>query len=285
MAYKINPYNKFDKPYKNIKTIPKNTISDLFNLIEQMDTQEIMQYSLINSVPLNIQSPEGTGNNLIHEVLLNNDKLKNEYTRLNVIRFLVDNNVNPDEPNRENQTPLHISCQKQYTTISKYLVDDCGVDINYQDNYGFTPLRYLLIGNIQLYDNKEKHELLPLSKNEDLSDVYKKLDTHINNKYKNAITLIKKTITTHTEYIKKNYQYENNTDIIPTVLKKYIYTLCNNFEETTKIDNSIKTEITLLENKCLNKLKNYIDNINKKSLIFNDMDITCLLYTSPSPRD
>jgi hypothetical protein len=46
MAYKINPYNKFDKPYKNIKTIPKNTISDLFNLIEQMDTQEIMQYSL-----------------------------------------------------------------------------------------------------------------------------------------------------------------------------------------------------------------------------------------------
>jgi hypothetical protein len=77
-----------------------------------MDTQLLIQYSLVNNIPLGIQLPNG--NNLIHQVLLNNDKLKTEFNKLNVIKFLVQNEVNPDEPNRDNQTPIHIACQKQY---------------------------------------------------------------------------------------------------------------------------------------------------------------------------
>ena len=141
---------RYDKPYRTLINIDNQKIIELFELINQMDTQQLIQYSLLNNIPLSIQLP--SGHNLIHQVLLNNDKLKTEINKLNVIKYLVQNEVNPDEPTRDNQTPIHISCQKQYELITKYLINDCNVDLNYKDNNGFTALHYLLIGNINLYD-------------------------------------------------------------------------------------------------------------------------------------
>lgn len=157
---------RYDKPYRTLINIDNQKISELFNLVYQMDTQELMQFSLINKVPLSVQLPNG--NNLIHEILLNNDKLKNEFNKLNVIKFLVHNEVNPDEPNRDNQTPIHIACQKQYKEICDFLINDCSVDLKYKDNNGFTALHYLLIGDISLFEKKETSDLISFQRKGDI---------------------------------------------------------------------------------------------------------------------
>jgi hypothetical protein len=158
---------RYDKPYRTNINIDLQKIFDLFNLVYQMDTQEIIQYSLINKIPLSITLPS-SGNNLIHEILSNDDKLKNEFNKLNVIKFLVQNDVNPDEPNKENQTPIHIACQKQYNDIVEFLINECEVSLNYKDNNGFTPLHYLLIGEIKLFDKKEISDLITFQRKGDI---------------------------------------------------------------------------------------------------------------------
>jgi hypothetical protein len=164
---------KYDKPYRTLINIDQTKIGELFNLVYQMNTQEIIQYSLINKIPLGVTS--FSGNNLIHEILLNDDTLKSEYNRLNVIKFLVQNEVNPDEPNKNNQTPIHIACQKQYIDICEYLIKECEVDLNYRDNNGFTPLHYLLTGEIKLFNKKNPTDIIAFQRKGDIAkkdDIY-----------------------------------------------------------------------------------------------------------------
>ena len=81
MAKRIDPNLE---PYRPILVNPKGKTEELFNLITAMDTQQIKQFSIINSIPLNIN--EGTtGENLIHKVLKSDNLLKKEFHRLNVI--------------------------------------------------------------------------------------------------------------------------------------------------------------------------------------------------------
>ena len=156
MAKRIDPNLE---PYRPILVNPKGKTEELFNLITAMDTQQIKQFSIINSIPLNIN--EGTtGENLIHKVLKSDNLLKKEFHRLNVIKFLVQNGVNPDQPNSENQTPLHLACKQQYNLITEYLIS-LGVNGNFQDNNGLTPLHYALQGKIELYEEpKEPKEFI-----------------------------------------------------------------------------------------------------------------------------
>ena len=76
-----------------------------------------------------------------------------------MIRFLVENRVNPDLPNRDNMTPLHLACVEQFEEIILYLIK-LGVNINYQDNSGNSALHYLLSGKIKEYVNTEKKPLM-----------------------------------------------------------------------------------------------------------------------------
>jgi len=149
--------NRFDKPYRHINNLDNNKISELFTLINTMDSQELKQFSLIYKIPLSVKDIKG--NSLIHKILENNDQTKNEITKLNLIKFLVQENVNPDTPNSENITPLHIACQKQYLHIIKYLLE-IGCNPNYNDNINMTPLHYLLSGNIKLC--QKKNNIKPL---------------------------------------------------------------------------------------------------------------------------
>jgi hypothetical protein len=89
-----------NEPYRTVLTIPKEKVNELFSLINQMDTQILKQFSIINSVTLNVEL-ETTGENLIHKTILLDNSLKKEFHRLNMIKFLYQNGVNPDKPNRE----------------------------------------------------------------------------------------------------------------------------------------------------------------------------------------
>jgi hypothetical protein len=155
-----------NQPYRPILTIPKEKIESLFSLMNQMDTQQIKQFSMVNNVPLNVN--DINGENLIHKAINNENILKKEFHRLNIIKFLIQNDVNPDKPNKENQTPLHLACKMQYSDIVKYLIET-GVNINYQDNYGATPFHYALQGQLKLLEaDKEIKDFIPPQKNVDI---------------------------------------------------------------------------------------------------------------------
>jgi hypothetical protein len=144
-----------------------------------MDSQEILQFSMIHQIPLYICN-DSNSNNLIHSILQNDTKNKNEAVRLNIIKFLVNNEVNPDQPNKFNQTPLHIACKKQYHNICKYLIEECQVNINYKDNIGFTPLHYLLNGNTEIIETSEIKEFIqPKKPNNFYHDKIKEIKTQI----------------------------------------------------------------------------------------------------------
>ncbi len=150
--------NKWDKAYRNVNIIDNKINNEIINLSNEMNSQDVMQAGLIHKIPLTIVI-DNDGNNLIHIILLNKSVQKTEFNKLNFIKFLVHNDVNPEQPNKNNQTPLHLACEKQYSTIIKYLLE-CNVNVNYKDNNGLTPLHYLLTGNIKIYEQKESTDIL-----------------------------------------------------------------------------------------------------------------------------
>jgi len=157
---------KFDK---NILPFDANKNNELISKSEDMDIQDILQYSLINKFPLAIVI-DNFGNNLIHLTINNPKKIKSEFNKLNFIKFLIQNSVNPDQPNKENQTPLHLSCQFQYLSIVQLLLES-NVNPNYKDNNGLTPLHYLYTGNIKLFVEKEiKEFIVPNKDKENIND-------------------------------------------------------------------------------------------------------------------
>ena len=141
--------NKFDKPFRILPTYDEKKINELFVLVSNLNTYELQQYSLLNQIPFDVCEQEGE--NLIHTVININNKKASQHVKLNIIKFLVQKGVNPDKPNKYNQTPLHLACRLQLDTIIDYLID-LKVNVNYQDNMGLTPLHYLLAGDIKLVE-------------------------------------------------------------------------------------------------------------------------------------
>jgi ankyrin repeat protein len=71
-----------------------------------------------------------------------------------MIKFLCNENINPDAPNINNITPVHIACSKQFYSIVKFFIS-IKVNINYQDNYGNTALHIFLDEDINLINYPE----------------------------------------------------------------------------------------------------------------------------------
>ena len=142
-------FAKFNKNFNqiNVEKLDESKISEIFNIAEEMNSYDLKQFSIINKIPLTVT--QNNGNNLIHEIINSDDNTKNEQKRLTLIKFLVNEGVNPDAPNSNNNTPLHFACEKQYEKIIKYLLK-IGADPNYHDNIGMTPFHYLLSGKIDL---------------------------------------------------------------------------------------------------------------------------------------
>ena len=145
----------YEKDYRPIIKVDMKQITDLFNLVSNMNINDVKQYMLIEQIPYNVV--DNNGNTLIHRVLSENDILKTESQRLQMIKFLYAENANPDAPNNNNITPLHIACYKQYISIIKYLIE-IGVDVNYQDN--LVILHYIVY--LQVILNQKKKQQLVL---------------------------------------------------------------------------------------------------------------------------
>ena len=208
MAKRVELYNL---PYRPSLAISKEKIDSLFSLINLMDTQQIKQFSMIHNVPLNVY--DINGENLIHKVISIENILKKEFHRLNIIKFLVQNDVNPDKPNKENQTPLHLACKMQYADIVKYLIT-LDVNVNYQDNYGATPFHYALQGQFKLLEldkNIKKDDSL----NKDfLNYEFLKVEEPVNDKF-----IIYPDEYSNTEILKLKYELIIKEDIYNSLLE------------------------------------------------------------------
>ena len=170
--------NKFDKKYYKPKKIDEKLVGELFNIIESVDIDLLTKFSLQKKIPLSVR--DNKGNNLIHHVISKSDKAINEIKKLNIIKYLINNNVNPNAPNEENQTPLHLACKKQKKRLIEYLID-VGVNVNHIDNYGNTCLHYLTAGLIGTWKDKSKKPLI------------KKPKKNVSKKYK-ALSILKKKV-------------------------------------------------------------------------------------------
>ena len=138
------PDYKFDKPYYSKIEPDKEKIIELFKIIKKLNISELIRYSFENQISLNLT--DEFGNSLIHIVIML--EKTPDISKLNIIKELYENGVNPDKSNNENQTPLHLACSLQLEIIVNYLLS-LKVNINYQDNFGYTPFHYLLAGNSQ----------------------------------------------------------------------------------------------------------------------------------------
>jgi len=240
--------NRFDKPHIQTTKIDSNKIVNLFSVASNMDTFEIKNISLRDKIPLSVQ--DSNSNNLIHIAILDSGS-NCELVRLEFIKFLYSENVNPDSPNKENITPLLYACERQYTTIVKYLID-IGVDINYADSFNNNAYHYLFGSMIKNYNPIIQKSLFPR---------YKEIDTK-------KIEFIKEIKRQIFENVLKPKVGENN--VIAPELTSIIQTIKNSIgtsvdakniviefqQEYNKLINDPKTQETFSVNNLFSTMLN-----------------------------
>ena len=262
MTDKIDKTSYFDKPYRYNVKIDSKLIIDLFNKTSNMNINEVKQFMMSNQIPYNIV--DINGNTLVHQVLLEDDILKTENQRLHMIKFLYNENANLDAPNNLNLTPLHIACHKQFFEIIKYLIE-LGVDINYKDNFGNTPLHRLFSGNIKPEEKTTPGNIIPIPKKMDMINInkWKENRTKIWNEIKDSyfIQSIDKTL--------KASIGSDEEEI--NVVKNFQEQLINMNLDLTKKDDIKK--LTELQSISINNFKNIIEKKWSKFATITDINI------------
>ena len=64
---KFERIDRFDRPNIVLPTMDKKKSLELFSIVSKLDTNELLQYSLINKITLDVTNDSGDG--LIHEVI------------------------------------------------------------------------------------------------------------------------------------------------------------------------------------------------------------------------
>lgn len=84
-----------------------------------------------------------TNQTLIHAIIRNVSPNISEEKKLSIIHTLVDKNVSIHTMNNLDQNPLHLACQKGYSLIISYMIEN-GCNQELIDTYGNTPIHYLV---------------------------------------------------------------------------------------------------------------------------------------------
>jgi len=242
--------NKFDKIYNPPIFIDNGKRLELFNIINTLDTSELLQFSLINKISLN--QCNDNDDNLIH-VVIRMDNIKiTEMSKLNIIKFLVQNNVYPDKPNKNNNTPLHLACELQYYYIVEYLLK-IGVNPNFTDNNGNTAFHYLLTGNIKLVDTVSSiKDFIPKTQSRNIKINFNNTFNQIINANNIDIMNLSSYIGTNNKFIiymndftitslmKSKYNIDINQNIIKLLLNYKANPYINNLHNISPIHNILK---------------------------------------------
>lgn len=230
-AEPVKDYNRIDEIMSEFIQGELNTIENILN------SKEILNFK------------DQTNQTLIHAILKNESPNINEENKLSVICDLIDKkNVSVHTMNNFNQNPLHLACQNGYNLIITNLINR-GCDQTLVDNYGNTPIHYLVdkfireCGNNDFYSQSNKQ--INLS---NLTDLKK-----INSILKNQSILVL------SELLNSDNDYYN--DVIG--------------ESGAKIINALKKFISNKVQSSLPKIYELIDDrIKKVNEIFGKLDET-----------
>ncbi|ULY68542.1 hypothetical protein [Chlorella virus XW01] len=246
-------------------------IAKLFTEAENLNIYNLKKISLTDKIPLDVSIEDGS--NLIHHILKKPSNSQNQ--KINLMKYLVDNNVNPDKPDINNNTPLHLACQNQEDEIIKYLLD-IGCNPNFKNNFGMTPMHYYLTG---IYRERilEKDFLSIVKIKEPLDLEQTDLDASLNQLFinDNEIQSLKKTINgllNDNNLIKKldKIKVDNKFDLLQVkgFLEKYIDSFLKNIFNFENLEIHEKTPSSLdTFHPSLSVLKNTnISNILKDNI-------------------
>jgi hypothetical protein len=164
-----------------------NRIDEIMSIFIQGEPNTIE--SILNDSNQILNFKDQTSQTLIHAIIRNETPNISEEKKLFIIRRLIDNkNVSLHTMNNLDQNPLHLACQKGYTLIITYLIEN-GCDQELIDTYGNTPIHYLVekfvrdCGENDFYSKTNQD--IKLSNSSDSSDLKK-----INKILKNQSLLI-----------------------------------------------------------------------------------------------
>ena len=255
-----------EKHYKKLPEVDESKNNELFEIINNLNTHELLVYSIKHQISLDTTNNDKE--NLIH-VVIKMDKVS-QNIKLSIIKFLVSNKVNPDKYNKYNITPLHYACQYQLDLIIDYLLS-VKANSNFKDNYGFTPFHYLLLSDLFQKDIKPKEndkQLIELKKSTENNYNFieyhdlKKIKEKIWDKIKDhkLLKTIEKTVDNIIKFdnrlqinflnIENQLLKDNNKNIVDT--KKIIIQENNNIfkhiSDIFKINNNVILDITKKNN-------------------------------------
>jgi hypothetical protein len=144
-----NTYSGISKPV--LKSLNRNYIPEIIKdenriseIISEFVTGELNTIdSILNSNQI-LNFKDQSNQTLIHAILRNESPNIREEIKLGIIQKLVsDKNVSLHTMTNYNQNPLHLACQKGYSTIINYLIKN-NCDQTLIDNYGNAPVHYLI---------------------------------------------------------------------------------------------------------------------------------------------
>jgi dephospho-CoA kinase len=172
-----------DQTYVTEINYDTSKIGKLFTEAENLNIYNLKKISLTDKIPLDVSIEDGS--NLIHHILKKPSNSQNQ--KINLIKYLIENNVNPDQPDINNNTPLHYACQNQEDEIIKYLLE-IGCNPNFKNNLGMTPFHYYLAG---IYKERilEKDFLSVVKVKEPLDLEQQELDANLNQLIENDVEL------------------------------------------------------------------------------------------------
>ncbi|ADO67353.1 hypothetical protein crov319 [Cafeteria roenbergensis virus] len=198
---------KFDKPYLEKSEYDTIKIGEMFNLASNFDLEGLRRHSLVEKIPFNILN--NNNENLIH-IIVRTASGTIENKRLKIIEYLVSKGLNPDLPNNQGITPLHLACEKQYSEIIIFLLK-CGSDPNSKDNYGRTPTHYLVSGLILEWDNKLNKPLYYGSRKKEIPNLFKSKVDFKNKIYSLIEPSIQKILEQHKSALKSKIESQSDT--------------------------------------------------------------------------
>lgn len=143
---KYQPRIFINNPEKNV---PTNLIEQFFLILKSANLDEIKNFVIQNKLKYNIidKSDKGSSKKTPYHVILELDnKIANNETKLEIIKFLGNMGAPIDLPDITNVWPIHLAVISQSEDIVNFFIKK-GVSLNVKDGSNNTPLHYAVMGS------------------------------------------------------------------------------------------------------------------------------------------
>ena len=280
-------YTSYDKSNKTIykSNITEQEKKEFLETLNSGSYEKIMNYIIYKNDNINLDITDSNNNNIYHLILSINDNKIDKDHKLLLFKSLENKKINLYiSNNKDDNTPLHIICEKKYDKILKYILNkldklDKKIDININNNKNLSPLfvnllrsedniisnknikllkeKFLIDIKIENYEQEEKSkDIINNLDEKQFKDLLKKYIDDIIDKFFNK----KDTELSYIEQFKNN---EFNIDENFIKINQYNDTILLN-----EMNDQIIKDIT--DNNGINKTKILMDYIDKISSIYQE---------------